>query len=145
MATSKRTRSSDEAWASPAGTNGRVNVLVLDDDPALRELFGVMLERVGCRAEIYSSSAEAISAYRSARGDTTAFDCALIDLHIDEKIDGITVGRILREINPLVRLVLITGTINPNAVFAHKKLGFDAILLKPFGLDQLRKTIFAQH
>ena len=82
------------------GAAGRTHVLVLDDEPALRELFSAMLERLGCLATICSSSVEAIAAYRSAGEETVAFDCALIDLHIDEKSDGVTVGRMMREINP---------------------------------------------
>jgi CheY-like chemotaxis protein len=127
-----------------AGAGGRAHVLVLDDDPALRELFSAMLERVGCLATICSSSAEAIKAYRSAGTGTAAFDCALIDLNIDEKADGVSVGRIMREINPMVRLVLVSGSINPKRLEAHKSLGFDAVLPKPFNLKQLRETIFEQ-
>jgi len=127
-----------------AGAGSRAHVLVLDDDPALRELFKAMLERVGCLTTICSNSAEAIKAYRSAGVDVAAIDCALIDLHIDEKADGVAVGRIMREINPLVRLVLISGSVNPNRLEAHKSLGFDAVLPKPFSLKQLRETVFQQ-
>lgn len=127
---------------STVEAGGRAHVLVLDDDPALRELFSAMLERVGCLATICSSSTEALDVYRSAGVDTAAIDCALIDLHIDEKVDGVTIGRMMREINPLVRLVLVSGSINPKKLKAHKALGFDAVLPKPFNLKQLQEIVF---
>jgi CheY-like chemotaxis protein len=127
---------------SHAGADRRAHVLVVDDDPALRELFSAMLERVGCRSTVCSNSAEAIKAYRSAGVETAAFDCALIDLHIHEKVDGVAVGRMLREINPRVRLVLVSGSVNSKDLEAHKGLGFDAVLAKPFNLKQLQETIF---
>lgn len=126
------------------GADGRAHVLVLDDDPALRELFSAMLERVGCRATICGNSAEAMNAYRSAGEGAVVFDCALIDLHIDEKADGVAIGRMMREINPEVRLVLVSGSVNPKRLEAHRSLGFDAVLPKPFNLKQLREVIF-QH
>jgi CheY-like chemotaxis protein len=126
------------------GAADRAHVLVLDDEPALRELFSAMLERIGCLATICGSSVEAIAAYRSAGEQTAAFDCALIDLHINEKSDGVTVGRMMRDINPKVRLVLISGSVNPKKLASHKALGFDAVLPKPFTLKQLRETIFQE-
>jgi CheY-like chemotaxis protein len=131
--------------ASPQGqADGRAHVLVLDDDPALRELFGAMLERMGCSTIICSSSVEAINAYRSAGMDTKAIDCALIDLHIDEKVDGVAIGRMLREIDPLVRLILVSGSVNPKKLAAHRALGFDTALPKPFSIKQLQDAIFPQ-
>jgi CheY-like chemotaxis protein len=113
----------------------------LDDDPDLRELFGAMLDRIGCWAEICSSSSQAIAAYRSCGSDGAAFDCALIDLNIDEQIDGITVGQVLREIDPRVRLVLISGSVNPKQLESQKTDIFDAVLPKPFSLKELQETI----
>jgi CheY-like chemotaxis protein len=103
-----------------------------------------MLERIGCLATICGGSAEAIAAYRSAGEETAAFDCALIDLHIDEKSDGIDVGRMMRAINPKVRLVLVSGSVSPKKLASHKALGFDAVLPKPFTMKQLRETIFQE-
>lgn len=120
---------------------GHANILVLDDDPALRELFGIMIECIGCRAKIFGNSTQAIKAFETAGTRTPGFDCALIDLNIDEQLDGVAVARILREINPLVRLVLVSGSINPKALQAHLNLGFDAVLPKPFNLKQLRETV----
>jgi CheY-like chemotaxis protein len=120
---------------------GHATILVLDDDPALRELFGIMIERIGCRAIIFGNSAQAIDACEAAGTRAPAFDCALIDLNIDEQLDGVAVARILREINPRVRLVLVSGSINPKALEAHLQLGFDAVLPKPFSLRQLRETV----
>jgi CheY-like chemotaxis protein len=127
--------------APPKGKDGCYRVLVLDDDPALRVLFGAMLDRIGCRSEICSSSVQAIELYRSGGKNAATFDCALIDLNIDEPVDGIIVGRVLRKINPRVRLVLVSGSINPRHLKTLKSQGFDAVLPKPFSLEQLRESV----
>jgi CheY-like chemotaxis protein len=127
--------------ALPGKGDGRARVLVLDDDPDLRELFDAMLVRIGCRAEICSSSSQAIAAYRSGGSDGADFDCALIDLNIDEQIDGITVGQVLRDIDPRVRLVLISGSVNPKQLETQKTHLFDAVLPKPFSLKELQQAI----
>lgn len=125
----------------PVKGDGRARVLVLDDDPDLRELFDAMLDRIGCWAEICSSSSQAIATYRSGGSDGAAFDCALIDLNIDEQIDGITVGHVFREIDPRVRLVLISGSVNPKQLETQKTDLFDAVLPKPFSLRELQEAI----
>ena len=125
----------------PGKGDGRARVLVLDDDPGLRELFDAMLDQIGYRAEICASSAQAIAAYRSGGSDGAAFDCALIDLNIDEQIDGITVGQVLREIDSRVRLVLISGSVNPQQLETQKTHVFDAVLPKPFSLKELQEVI----
>jgi CheY-like chemotaxis protein len=142
MATTNiRSTCKEQEVALPTGIDGRAKVLVLDDDPALRELLGAMLDRLGCRAEICASSTQVIELFRSGGKDAAAFDCVLIDLNIGEEIDGVTVGRILREIDPRVRLVLISGSVSPRHLEAQISQGFDAVLPKPFSLRQLRETV----
>lgn len=134
-----------DTMAPGNGLTGKANVLVLDDDPALRELYSILLDRIGCRANIFSNSAQAIKAYEAAGVKIPAYDCVLIDLHIDESLDGVGVARILREINPKVRLVLVSGSVDPNSLEAHLQLGFEAVLPKPFSLKQLREIVMSQN
>lgn len=134
-----------DRMAPGSGVGGNANVLVLDDDPALRELYSIMLDRIGCRANIFSNSAQAIKAYETAGVTIPAYDCVLIDLHIDEPLDGVGVARILREINPKVRLVLVSGSVDPRSLEAHLQLGFEAVLPKPFSFKQLREIVLPQN
>ena len=43
--------------------------------------------------------------------------------------------------NPMVRLVLVSGSIDPQSLEVHLQLGFDSVLPKPFNFRQLREII----
>jgi DNA-binding NtrC family response regulator len=107
-------------------------VLVVDDDAAIRFLCRVNLELDGWSVR----EAEAIAQARRTLA-AAAVDIVLLDVHIgvDSGLDFIAE---IRERNPGVPVVLLTGSVGSPGL---EGVDADAIISKPFTLDQLAGTL----
>ena len=109
-------------------------VLVVDDEPSVRLVTRLMLERAGHAAEEAGDAADAVARLTAGPPpavvvlDVTLPDCAGTDL-IPE----------LRRLVPGVRIVLTSGLLE-EAVFGH---GADIYLPKPFTKEQLLAAVRA--
>jgi DNA-binding NtrC family response regulator len=107
-------------------------VLVVDDDAAIRFLCRVNLELDGWSVH----EAEAIAQARRTLA-AAAVDIVLLDVHVgvDSGLDFIAE---IRERNPGVPVVLLTGSVGSPGL---EGVDADAIISKPFTLDQLTGTL----
>jgi DNA-binding NtrC family response regulator len=110
---------------------GGDTVLVVDDEASIRLLCRVNLELDGLRVLEASSLAEA----RAAVAEEPAL--VLLDLHLGAE-DGLDLLTEIRQEHPEVRVVLLTGTAD---VGETERSLADAVLPKPFTLDQLASTV----
>jgi two-component system OmpR family response regulator len=107
-------------------------VLVVDDDAAIRFLCRVNLELDGWAV----LEAQALDQARAALADARV-DVVLLDVHIGAESGLDFIGEV-RERRPGVPVVLLTGSVgSPNLVDARA----DAVISKPFTLDQLTGTL----
>jgi two-component system response regulator AtoC len=110
-------------------------VLVVDDEPILRQAVARMLTHHGYAIESVSSGEEALAAFEREAADLLVLDITM------PGIDGIATLTRLRERDPDVSAVFITahGSVR-SAVEAMRAGGFD-YLLKPFDNDALLLTV----
>jgi CheY-like chemotaxis protein len=108
-----------------------VQVLVVDDNPALRLVARAMLEAAGYEVTEAGDGDGAVRAFREQ-----AFDLVLCDLDMPDK-DGAETIRELRALDPGVRVVAMSGghRICPglDLVRLARGLGAEEGLRKPFG------------
>jgi two-component system response regulator PilR (NtrC family) len=117
----------------PRGELSRV--LVIDDEPDIRELIDLTLSRMGLAAACAGSVAEARQAL--ADGD---FQLCLTDMRLPDG-DGLEVVRFIAEHHAQTPVAVITAYgSTENAVAALKAGAFD-YLAKPVGLEQLRALV----
>ena len=117
----------------PRGELSRV--LVVDDEPDIRELIDLTLARMGLATECVGSVAEAKAALEA--GD---FQLCLTDMRLPDG-DGLEIVRSITEHYPQTPVAVITAYGSAeNAVAALKAGAFD-YLAKPVGLEQLRALI----
>jgi DNA-binding response OmpR family regulator len=110
----------------------RPTVLVVDDDPSLRVLCRINLELDGYRVVEAASVAEARAAL--AREPVAMM---LLDVHVGRD-DGRDLLRELRREGTAPPVALLTGSIPVDD--SDRGLA-DAVLGKPFGLDELTQTV----
>ncbi len=127
-----------EAVASPQ--KGR-RVLVMDDEPWLREVMAQALKRIGYDVALAKDGDEAIGLFREARESGRAFALALLDLTVRGGMGGPELLRVLREREPALPAVLMTGHDGGSAFLDYARLGFQAALSKPFTVERLRQTL----
>jgi excisionase family DNA binding protein len=114
--------------------SGRKRVLIVDDDPAITEMLQDVLERDG-RFEVRATSTgyEAGILTQSFTPDLILLDYLLPD------INGNIVCRTIRE-NPAfsdIRIIFVSGVVNPDEVEQLIKAGADDFIKKPFNVEKL--------
>lgn len=107
-----------------------VRVLVVEDDPSLRELVTLGLERAGFDVTAVGDGAAALAAFASELPDAV-----LLDLMLPE-VDGLQVCRSIRAVGatPVVILTALDATID---VVVGLESGADDYLTKPFEMPEL--------
>ena len=110
-----------------------MNILVVDDDAAVRESVTKVLKAEGFNALAAADGREALDRFAAQH-----IDLLLLDLGLPLESGWETFERITRE-NPLLPIIIITGQANqyPMAVAA----GVGALMEKPLDADQLIRTI----
>ena len=85
-----------------------MKILLVDDVPDMRDLFRVMLEKLGHRVFEASNGMEAIQAAIAFRPD-----CILMDLNMPE-VDGLLATAALRRIVPFDIVPIVAITAHPD-------------------------------
>jgi signal transduction histidine kinase len=111
--------------AIPRG-NGEC-ILLVDDEAALLNVGKKMLERLGYLVTTKTSALEAITAVRD---QPQVFQLVVTDLTMPA-MDGVTLGKQLRQINPKLPVVLSTGYKGMVTEELIQGLGFRGLLVKP--------------
>ena len=118
----------------PPGTG---KILVMDDEDSIRMLAVRMLAKLGYEASGARDGAEAIAALETARDEGKPFDAMLLDLTIPGGMGGKEAAARLKELDPLVTLVVSSGYSDDPVLSDYRSYGFDAVLSKPWTVAQL--------
>lgn len=117
------------------------SVLVMDDDVYVTELLCTMLNESGYEACAASNGEEAIQRFTRARTLGRPINTVILDLNIPSGMGGSeTIGK-LRDMDPGVRAILLTGDISHPEISRYRESGFRAALLKPFTRAELLQAI----
>jgi two-component system response regulator MtrA len=105
-------------------------LLVVEDDPSLREVIRLGLEGEGFRVAVAEDGPSALMAFASQRPDLVLLDIMLPGL------DGLAVCRELRR-KSLVPIVMLTARASTSDVVGGLEAGADDYLTKPFEFPEL--------
>jgi two-component system, OmpR family, response regulator len=112
--------------------NDRIpQVLVVDDEPNIRELVQVALKFHGCAVTASSSGKDALRQAEAARPDLIVLDVMLPDL------DGFEVCRRLRAAGNDVPVIFLTARDTSSDTVTGLALGGDDYVTKPFSVEAL--------
>ena len=108
-------------------------ILVVDEDPSVRMAAHELLGRYGANVETSRNGTDAATMAKSFHYDT-----ALIDINLPDMSGSECFVR-LREISEETPLILMTGFgYDPgHSIVKARRMGLQAVLFKPFRLDQL--------
>jgi len=110
-------------------------VLVVDDEPSMRELLDITLKQEGYDVTLADGGEAAISAL-----EETVFDLVVTDLRM-RKVDGLAVLRAVKERAPGTAVLMVTAFASTDTAVEAMKLGAYDYVTKPFKLDEIRLTI----
>jgi diguanylate cyclase (GGDEF)-like protein len=115
-----------------------IRVLVLDDEPALRDLVKQTLVRVGCEVETAAEGGEGLQALLGKR-----FDVVLSDLMM-EPMDGITFLSEALRIWPWMGVVVFSGFVQDDIRRQAAEIGVTTILEKPISFRELATKVIEE-
>lgn len=124
----------------PLTTPRRERVLVVDDDPMVRQFVSATLERAGFRVQAVGSAEEALTSYCNA--DADPFRLVLSDVLMPE-VNGIDLTQRLLARDANVRVLLMSGQASANLMPPALAPGRVELLSKPFRPDGLVRAVRA--
>ena len=112
-------------------------VLVVDDEPNIRELVQVALKFHGCAVTTGATGGDALRLAESDRPDLIVLDVMLPD------IDGLEVCRRLRASDNEVPIIFLTARDTTSESITGLTLGGDDYITKPFSVEALAARVRA--
>jgi PAS domain S-box-containing protein len=112
-----------------------LSILVVDDEPSVRETLADMLSALNHKVELADSGQAALQKF--GKGD---FDLVFTDLAMPE-MDGWETARAIRKYGRATTIVLVTGYGTGTLPPAGELNLIDAIIGKPFDFDQVGEVI----
>lgn len=110
-------------------------ILIVDDDTAFCLMLKTWLKKRGFEAEEAFSCEEALK-----RVQTVGFDIILTDLRLPDK-DGLYLLKTVKETNPEIQVILMTGYADIQSAVQSIKLGAFDYVAKPVIPDEILKKI----
>src|SRR4051794_23629904 len=110
-------------------------ILVVDDEDNIRMLIQAMLKREGRHVALAAKGKDAIAIFKKERPHLTILDIDMPD------IDGITVLREIRTIDPQAKVMIFTGGDSPSVEREARRLGVTDFLQKGLALPPLAELL----
>jgi PAS domain S-box-containing protein len=121
--------------SAPVAARG--TVLVIDDEQTVQAVAARMLEILGFRALLASDGRQGLELYRRHRAEITG---VLLDLTMPH-LDGEETFHELRRIAPEVRVLLMSGYNEQDAVARFVGKGLAGFIQKPFSVENLKASL----
>ncbi len=115
--------------------SGQPTALVVDDDPALQEIFKTYLRKAGLSRVVVGTAKEAIACLAKQK-----FDLMFLDLNLPDEPGDVVYFR-ARKSHPELPIVIITGYPDSETLNKIIAAGPVMVLQKPLKVEQLNQTI----
>ncbi len=114
-------------------------ILVIEDDAVFGKLLSESLIRHGFQPTVCTQAAQALTTAAAVAADYVVLD---LNLNGDSGLELITP---LLELNPSVRIVVLTGFASITTAVQAIKLGASEYLTKPAGIDQIMQALRGEY
>lgn len=130
-------RHNDEALSLNDKPNGTEKILLVDDEPHVRNVETRMLEKLGYEVNSQADPLKAFELYTSQPG---YFDLLITDLSMPQ-IGGIQLARKVLNHDPRFPVILCTGFSDRIEEELVYNIGVKAVLMKPIVLSELAQSV----
>jgi two-component system, cell cycle sensor histidine kinase and response regulator CckA len=128
---------SEKPSSTKQGSNCRGTVLVAENEQFVLRLLEQVLSKRGFQVLLAADGQEAIETYCRHK---TEIDVVLLDVGLP-KVDGLNVFYKMKSENPDVRVIIVSGFLEPELRTKMHQAGVQHFIDKPYMLDQLVETI----
>ena len=117
---------------------GSGNILIVDDEELIREMFIQMLDELGYATATCNNGEEALEYYRDHHKD---IDLVIIDLMMP-RLSGYDCIKGLKNINSNVKVIISSGYSVDGGVSRIIKEGALGFIKKPFDINELSEVVY---
>ncbi|MGE3522875.1 MAG: sigma-54-dependent transcriptional regulator, partial [Candidatus Dadabacteria bacterium] len=110
-------------------------ILVVDDEPGMREFLEIMLQKDGYSVDTAADGPEAID-----KIEQSLFDLAIVDIQMPV-LNGIEVLKKVSEKSPDTTVIMVTAYASHETAIEAMKLGAYDYITKPFKIDEIKLVI----
>ncbi|MCB2192196.1 MAG: PAS domain S-box protein [Deltaproteobacteria bacterium] len=128
---------SSEKLPTSDNPTGSERVMFVDDEASLVEVSGNILRRLGYQVSTFSSSTEALAAFKV---DPTAFDLVITD----QTMPGLTGAALTQEIKALrpdIPVIITSGFSHQLSAETASEMGVHAFVLKPITSREIARVV----
>ncbi|HNX57940.1 MAG TPA: PAS domain S-box protein [Spirochaetota bacterium] len=136
-----KTFSCEESASSMEIVRGTGKILLMDDDESVQHVVASMLGCLGYKVHCAFNGEEAVRMYRAALSKNIPFDLVIMDLTIPGGMGGKDAVAELRRLKPDLLAIVASGYSDDPVMANHREYGFDDVIVKPFRIEELSRTI----
>ena len=122
--------------------SGQGRILVMDDEPMIRDLTGNMLRHLGYDADFAEEGQGAVRKYQAALDASTPYDAVILDLTIKGGMGGQETINMLKAIDPTVKAIVSSGYSGNPAMVNYKRYGFCEVVAKPYDMIEFSQKLY---
>lgn len=116
-----------------------MNILVIDDEPAVADVIAEALRDEGNHVTVAGSGAEGLQMIAETPPDAVFLDIVMPGM------DGIEVLRRIRAVYPDLPVIILSGWASPAQIASARRLGVTDVLQKPVALKTLSRALAQSH
>ena len=118
-------------------STGTVRVLIMDDEPNIREIERAYLKQMGHEVTDVKNGQEAIDAYKISLDSGTPFGLVILDLTVRQGMGGKLAIEQLLKIDPSIKAIIASGFADDPVIENYADYGFRGALKKPFKCEEM--------
>ncbi len=132
--TSKKEENTDDSGR-------KARIMVMDDEEQILKLTNRMLGKMGHEVVLATDGAEAVRLYKEACDIGQTMDLVIMDLTIPGGMGGKDAVKEILSVNPHAKVIVSSGYSTDPVMASYSEYGFCGALVKPFQLNELKKTL----
>jgi CheY-like chemotaxis protein len=126
-----------------ATEKGPRRVLILEDEPLIRQLMSVTLKSIGCEVHQTMDGADTITKYTDAMEQGKPYQLVIMDLSIPNGMGGLQAIDGILQKDPNARAIVSSGYCDDPVLSRYMDYGFRAVLPKPYQPQELQHMVEA--
>jgi two-component system cell cycle sensor histidine kinase/response regulator CckA len=131
----------DEKRREASLMKGKGRILVMDDEPLVREVVGKMLHALGYKPVFAQEGREALELYAQGQASGEPLAAVILDLTIPGGMGGMTAIQHLLAQDPQVKAIVSSGYGGDSIMADFKSHGFQGVIAKPYRLEELAEVL----
>jgi two-component system cell cycle sensor histidine kinase/response regulator CckA len=116
-------------------------ILLMDDEKSIRDVYHRIFTVLGYQTHLACDGDEAIKLFKESIKVGNKFDAVILDLNISQGMGGKETIKELKKIDSNIKSIAVSGYSDDPILLKYKEYGFDAVVTKPFKVNELSNII----